>query len=156
AGAMAVVSGLALLAAGWARLGFVTELLSKPIRYGYMNGIALTVILSQIPKLLGFSAPGDGPLRKAWAIGESVLAGRPNIAALAIGGGTLLLILFLKRWPRIPGLLIGVVAATIVAGVMDLAATSGLSVLGPLPRGLPLPKVPLITLADLSQVVVGG
>ena len=55
AGAMAIVSGLVCIAAGLARLGFITELLSKPIRYGYMNGIALTVLLSQIPKLLGFS-----------------------------------------------------------------------------------------------------
>src|SRR5215469_13471046 len=55
AGMMAVVSGVVCMAAGLGRLGFVTELLSKPIRYGYMNGIALTVLLSQIPKLLGFS-----------------------------------------------------------------------------------------------------
>ncbi len=63
--AMAIVAGLVCLAAGLARLGFITELLSKPIRYGYMNGIALTVILSQVPKLLGFRAAGGGPLSKA-------------------------------------------------------------------------------------------
>src|SRR5580765_4762898 len=55
AGMMAIVSGIVCVSAGLARLGFITELLSKPIRYGYMNGIALTVLLSQIPKLLGFS-----------------------------------------------------------------------------------------------------
>src|SRR5215467_4570671 len=75
AGAMAIVSGLVCMAAGWARLGFVTELLSKPIRYGYMNGIALSVILSQIPKALGFSAKADGPLRQTWAILEKVWSG---------------------------------------------------------------------------------
>jgi MFS superfamily sulfate permease-like transporter len=63
-GTMAIVSGLVCVAAGFGRLGFVTELLSKPIRCGYMNGIALTVILSQIPKLLGFSVKADGPLRQ--------------------------------------------------------------------------------------------
>src|SRR5215470_18520184 len=51
AGMMAIVSGVVCVAAGLGRLGFITELLSKPIRYGYMNGIALTVLLSQIPKL---------------------------------------------------------------------------------------------------------
>ena len=61
---MAIVSGVVCVAAGLARLGFITELLSKPIRYGYMNGIALTVILSQIPKLFGFSVKADGPLRQ--------------------------------------------------------------------------------------------
>src|SRR4029453_6605388 len=116
-GMMAIVSGIVCIAAGLARLGFITELLSKPIRYGYMNGIAMTVILSQIPKLLGFSASGDGPLRQAWGIAESVGEGRTNAAALAIGGSSLVLILVLKRWPRLPGMLIAVAAATIVAGV---------------------------------------
>ena len=69
AGMMAVVSGTLCILAGVARLGFVTELLSKPIRYGYMNGIALTVLVSQLPKLFGFSVDGDGPLEQA--LGDS-------------------------------------------------------------------------------------
>src|SRR4029079_12423074 len=71
ASAMAVVSGVVCIAAGLAKLGFVTELLSKPIRYGYMNGIALTVIVSQLPKLFGFSIESDGPLSSLWAIGQA-------------------------------------------------------------------------------------
>src|SRR6188768_1732540 len=78
AGAMAIVSGLVCILAGVARLGFVTELLSKPIRYGYMNGIALTVLLSQTPKLLGFSIESDGPLRNVVAIDEGVIGGKVN------------------------------------------------------------------------------
>ena len=155
-GTLAIVSGIVCIAAGLARLGFVTELLSKPIRYGYMNGIALTVILSQVPKLLGFSASGDGPLRQSWAIGEKVLAGSTNVAALAIGGSALALILVLKRWPRVPGLLIAVAAATILVGVFDLAATTGISVLGPLPQGLPLPRLPLVPVDSLVAIVTGG
>ena len=58
---MAVVSGLVCILVGLMRLGFVTELLSKPIRYGYMNGIALAVLISQLPKLFGFSIDSDGP-----------------------------------------------------------------------------------------------
>jgi MFS superfamily sulfate permease-like transporter len=68
AGMMAVVSGIVCILAGVARLGFVTELLSKPIRYGYMNGIALTVLISQLPKLFGISIEDNGPLRELWAI----------------------------------------------------------------------------------------
>src|SRR5262247_4165971 len=74
-GMMAIVSGVVCIAAGLARLGFITELISKPIRYGYMNGIALTVMLSQIPKLLGFSVSEPGPMRQAWGIIQGVLAG---------------------------------------------------------------------------------
>ena len=73
AGMMAVVSGVVCIVAGLARLGFITELLSKPIRYGYMNGIALTVLISQLPKLFGFSIESDGPLRDLWAIATAVL-----------------------------------------------------------------------------------
>src|SRR4029079_13231663 len=87
AGMMAIVSGTVCVAAGLSRLGFITELLSKPIRYGYMNGIALTVILSQIPKLLGFSISARGPLRQAMAFAETVWTGGANVAAVAIGGG---------------------------------------------------------------------
>ncbi len=65
ASAMALVAGIVCVVAGLARLGFVTELLSKPIRYGYMNGIAFVVLLSQVPKLFGFSIEGDGPLLQA-------------------------------------------------------------------------------------------
>src|SRR6516165_7120233 len=75
---MAVVSGVVCILAGAVRLGFVTELLSKPIRYGYMNGIALTVLISQLPKLFGFSIESEGPLRNMWAIANAILAGRVN------------------------------------------------------------------------------
>jgi len=155
-GAMAIVSGIVCGAAGLARLGFIPELLSKPIRYGYMNGIALTVMLSQIPKLLGFSVSAEGPMRQAWAIGEQVRAGRINVTALAIGGAALVLILVLKRWPRVPGLLVAVGAATIVVAVFDLAARTGISVLGPLPHGLPQPRLPLVSFDSLRPIVTGG
>ena len=156
AGMMAIVSGVVCVAAGLARLGFVTELLSKPIRYGYMNGIALTVLLSQIPKLFGFSIDAEGPLRQVWAIIQQVLAGRTNVVALAIGASTLALILLFKRYPRVPGILIAVVAATVLVGVLDLATRAGVSVLGPLPQGLPTPTLPLIHLDDLVPVLMGG
>src|SRR6516164_8873920 len=120
AGMMALVSGVLCVAAGLARLGFITELLSKPIRYGYMNGIALTVLLSQIPKLCGFSVSAQGPLRQFWGIGQKVAAGVVNPTALAIGVGTLILIFLLKRWPRVPGILLAVVAATLMVAGFDL------------------------------------
>jgi high affinity sulfate transporter 1 len=156
AGAMAIVSGVVCVAAGFARLGFITELLSKPIRYGYMNGIALTVMLSQIPKLLGFSVSEPGPMRQAWGITQGVLAGRTNAAAFAIGAGTLAVILLLKRWPRVPGLLIAVVAATLVVALSGLASSAGVQVLGPLPPGLPALRLPIIEIDSLQAILTGG
>ena len=158
---MAFVSGAICVIAGLARLGFITELLSKPIRYGYMNGIALTVLLSQTPKLLGFKIDADGPLRQAWAIIEQIVAGRTNVVALAIGGGALALILLLKRFPRVPGILIAVVAATLIVAIFhlgagDLGASAGVSVLGTLPQGLPKLAIPLPRLDDLAPLLSGG
>jgi high affinity sulfate transporter 1 len=155
AGMMAVVSGVVCILAGLFRLGFITELLSKPIRYGYMNGIALTVLINQLPKVLGVSIERDGPLRDLSRIVRSVLDGRANVAVLAIGAGTLVVILVLKRFKRVPGILIAVVAATITVAAFDLSA-AGVKVLGPLPQGLPSFAVPWISFSDLGTVVIGG
>jgi high affinity sulfate transporter 1 len=153
---MAIVSGAVCILAGVARLGFVTELLSKPIRYGYMNGIALTVLISQLPKLFGFSIESDGPLRNIWAIGEAILGGKTNWIAFAVGAGTLAVILVLKRNRRIPGILIAVIGATAIVDGLDLAARAEVAVLGPLPEGLPAFAIPWITYADIVPVLVGG
>ena len=89
---MAVVSGLVCILIGVMRLGFVTELLSKPIRYGYMNGIALTVLISQLPKLFGFSIDSVGPLRDLLRIAQSILGGQANWTTFGVGAGTLVAI----------------------------------------------------------------
>jgi high affinity sulfate transporter 1 len=156
AGMMAVTSGVLCILAGIARLGFVTELLSKPIRYGYMNGIALTVVISQLPALFGFSVKADGLMTKAWAFGVAVLAGKTNWIALALGVATLAVILLLRRSQRLPGVLIAVLGATIITGTMDLAAGSGIAVLGSLPQGLPVLSFPLINHADIVPVLLGS
>jgi len=156
AGMMAVVSGTVCILAGAARLGFVTELLSKPIRYGYMNGIALTVLISQLPKLFGFSIEGHGPLRDLWEMAEAILGGKTNWTALAIGAGTLAVILLLKNSKRLPGVLIAVVGATAIVGALDLDARADVSVLGQLPQGLPGFAIPWITAADIIPVLIGG
>jgi high affinity sulfate transporter 1 len=156
AGMLAIVSGVVCVGAGLARLGFITELLSKPIRYGYMNGIALTVLLSQVPKLFGFSVKADGPLHQVRGIVDEVLGGSTNVVTLAIGAGALALILLLKSRPRVPGILIAVVAATIVVAAFDLATRAGVSVLGPLPLGLPSPRLPLVLVEDLTSILMGG
>lgn len=156
AGMMAIVSRTVCVLAGVARLGFITELLSKPIRYGYMNGIALTVLISQLPKLFGFSIESEGPLRSLWAIVSAILGGQINWVAFAIGLATLIVILLLGNNKRVPGLLIAVVGATLVVGVLDLGTQYGVKVLGPLPQGLPGFVVPWITSSDLIPVLIGG
>lgn len=156
ASAMALVSGLVCLAAGILRLGFITELLSKPIRYGYMNGIALTVLISQTPKLFGISVDSEGPARDVWHLVQALLDGKANWHAFAVGAGSLAIILLLKRFERVPGMLVAVVAATMVAWSLQFEARYGVKVTGSLPQGLPGFAFPLIDAADVQAILIGG
>ena len=156
AGMMALVSGALCVGAGVARLGFVTELLSKPIRYGYMNGIALTVIASQLPALFGFGVEAHGLLDESRQFALALLAGKTNLPALAIGAGTLLTILLLRPYPRLPGVLIAVTGSSCVVAVQDLTLRAGVPVLGALPQGLPGLSLPAMGAGDVMPVLLGG
>jgi high affinity sulfate transporter 1 len=156
AGMMALVSGAVLVLAGIFRLGFVTELLSKPIRHGYMNGIAVTVALSQLPKLFGFSIDSKGPIRDALAIAAQILTGKANWTTFAIGAGALVVILSLRNNKRVPGAAIAVVGATVIVGVLHLSTRAGVSVLGSLPQGLPAFGIPKIGATDMLPILIGG
>lgn len=152
---MAVVAGLTCIVAGLLRLGFITELLSKPIRYGYMNGIALTVLISQTPKLFGISVDGDGPGREVWLLLQALHDGQANWFSFTVGAGTLALILALKRFQQLPSILIAVVLATVAVGLFDLDS-QGVKVLGQLPQGLPGFVLPWLSGVDLAAVALGG
>ncbi|MBX7139626.1 MAG: sulfate permease [Chitinophagales bacterium] len=156
AGMMAIVSGIVCIMAGVFRFGFITELLSKPIRYGYMNGIALTVLISQLPKMMGFSIESSGPVRNVISIVQSVMDGKANYTAVLIGLSTLVIIMVLKRYKRIPGILIAVAGATFATGFWHLDQVYGVKVLGSLPQGLPSFRIPWISMDDLQDVIIGG
>jgi high affinity sulfate transporter 1 len=152
---MAIVSGLFCIVMGLLRLGFITELLSKPIRYGYMNGIALTVLISQLPKLFAISIDDQGPLRDLLNLGTALAAGKANWYSFAVGAGSLVLILLLKRFEKVPGILIAVVLATLCVTVFNLD-TVGVKVLGKIPQGLPSFALPWVGDADLVRIILGG
>ena len=155
--ALALLTGGLCILAGLARFGFITDLLSKPVRLGYLNGIALTVIIGQLPKLLGFSSSGDNLIQETISLIQGVAQGMTNWTAFAIGASCLAIVLvFKRRWPKIPGVLIAVVGATIVVGVFNLAVTAGVSVVGPLPQGLPSFQIPVVSLADLGALAAGA
>jgi high affinity sulfate transporter 1 len=156
AGMLAILSGILCIVAGISKLGFVTELLSKPIRYGYMNGIVLTVLIGQLPTILGLSVSGDDALQRAIALIPAILEGRINWTATAIGLSCLVVILACKRWAtKLPGVLMAVVGATIIVWLLDLDQQSNLSVIGPLPQGLPGFHAPIVFVTDL-QIVFSG
>ncbi len=148
AGALAILAGILCLGAAAARLGFLTDLLSRPIRVGYMNGIALTILVGQLPKLAGFSVDAGDVVGEVVALGRGVTDGAVVPLALVIGAGSLALILALRRISRrIPGVLLAVVIAGLLVAALDLS--SQLSVVGEVPRGLPAIGVPAVSWADL-------
>ena len=152
AATLGILVGLLCIASGLARFGFITDLLSTPIRYGYINGIALTVLVGQLPKLFGFSSEGDGFLREAMAFASGLADGETQPAALTIGLSCLLIILGFRRWrPRVPGVLIAVVLATIAVSAWGLA--DRLSVVGVLPQGLPSFDLPDVRVSDIGSLV---
>ena len=152
---MAIVSGVFCILAGTLKLGFITELLSKPIRYGYMNGIALTVLISQLPKLFGISIDSDGPLNNLWSLGQAIFAGQTHLYSLLLGAGCLLLILRLSRYERLPSILVAIILATLAVSFFSLDS-AGVKVLGQVPQGLPDFVMPWLSGVDLMQVLLGG
>ncbi len=152
AGVLAIEVGLVLAVGGLLKLGFVTDLLSKPIRIGYLNGIALVVILSQLPKLLGFSVDGDSVLEEATGIVTAIGAGETEALASSIGVTCLVTIFALRLWRRaIPGVLIAVVGA--IAVVATFGWSDDLPVVGAMPRGLPSPSLEGITVDDVISLI---
>ncbi len=156
ASALAVLTGLLMLGAAAGRLGFIADLLSKPTIVGYMNGLALTILVGQIPKLLGFSVDADTFLGECWAVVEGIFGGDVVAAAAGIGLLSLVLILVLNRWvPKIPAVLVAVVAAIAASVLLDLASR-GVKVVGELPQGLPSFTLPAVGLSDLGLLLAGA
>ena len=152
AGVLAIMIGGLLLAGRVFKLGFVTGLLSKPIRVGYLNGIALVIMLSQLPKLLGIPGTGGSLVGTAAGTAQAVAQGAINPLALLFGAGTIAVIVGCRFLPwKLPGVLIAVVAATALTAALDL--TTALPTVGSLPRGLPAPALGGISLDDVIALL---
>ena len=151
---LAILSGGMCIIAGIARFGFITELISKPIRYGYLNGIALTVIINQLPKVLGLSIAGNSIWEELLSLGQNIHDGKANSTALAISGSCLIIILGLKKIaPKISGVLVAMVGATIINSLFDLSRQAGISVVGNLPQGLPTFEIPNIAPMEFKTLL---
>jgi high affinity sulfate transporter 1 len=156
ASALALMVGAILVAAGLGGLGFVADLISTPTIVGYMNGLAVTILVGQLPKLFGFSAEGDGFVDELRGFVRGVADGDTVAASLAIGAFGLVVIVGLQHWlPRVPAVLVAVVLSIAAAIAFDLA-DHGVSLVGVLPQGFPPFTVPRIGLDDLGLLVGGA
>ena len=154
AGMLALLVGAVCIGAGVARLGFISDLLSQPVRLGYMAGLAVTIVVSQLPDLFGFETDGGNIVAEV----QDFMAGleETNGYALAVGLIALAIIAGLRRWrPRVPGILVAVIVTMIISAVLDLAAR-GVEVVGVLPQGFPRPALPTFDVADLPLLIGGA
>src|SRR4051794_10377278 len=154
AGMMAILVGLIMIGLGVAKLGFVADLLSKEVQVGYMNGLAITIIVGQLPKLCGFSTDADSFVDELRAFFSGIGATEPT--TLVVGLATLAVLLGLPRLTtKLPAILIAIVAATLVSALLDLSA-KGVKTVGALPQGLPTPKLPWTQVSDLGPLVIAA
>ena len=160
--AIALASLLALMVAGImivaavAKLGFIADLISKPTMIGYMNGLALTILIGQLPKLFGFKIEADGLIGEATGFVKGLAHGEVVPAAAVVGIAGIILILVLQRWlPKVPAVLIMVVLAIAATSVFHLA-DHGVSLVGVLPKGFPPLTIPSVRLADLGPLFAGA
>jgi len=152
AAALAALAGLFCLVAGVARLGFLTDLLSMPIRIGYLNGIALTLFVGQLPKLFGFRGRGGELPDQLAGFWSGLRNGDTNAPELALGVAALVTILVLSRFaPRFPGILVAVAGTMAAVPILNLASR-GIELVGRLPRGLPKFTLPPIDAGDLPTL----
>jgi high affinity sulfate transporter 1 len=156
ASALAILTGIMMIAAGAGHLGFVADLLSKPTILGYMNGLALTILVGQLPKLLGFSVDADGFVGEVVGVISGIVDGDVVVASAAIGLLSLAIMLVLGRvLPKVPAVLVAVVAAIILSVALSLA-DRGVAVVGPLVQGMPQFTIPTVGFNDLSLLIVGA
>jgi len=151
AGMLAILVGLIEIGLGVGKLGFVADLLSAEVQVGFMNGLAVTIVVGQLAKLSGFSTDADDFVGE---VREFVRGfDQHDNTALAIGLATLAVLLILPRVSRrLPAVLIAVVGATAVTAVFDL----DVGTVGSLPKGLPSLHVPWTGLGDVGPLVIAS
>jgi high affinity sulfate transporter 1 len=154
AGMLALLVGLIEIGLGLGKLGFVSDLLSSEVQVGYMNGLAITIIVGQLPKLCGFSTDADGFLDELRAWFDHLDA--TQTGAIAVGLGVLAILLVLPRFlPKLPAVLVAVAGATIVSAALDLAA-DGVATVGTLPQGFPTPEWPWTSFGDIGPLFLAA
>jgi high affinity sulfate transporter 1 len=153
---LSLIVGGIMLVAGLAKFGFIADLLSKPTQVGYMNGLALTIVIGQLPKLFGFSTDVSGLFQETKAFLQGLADSQANATAATIGVLSLALILLLNRFlPKIPSVLVAVVLASVAVNLGNLQ-DKGVSTIGTLPQGFPPFTIPHVAWSDLGPLVIGA
>jgi sulfate permease, SulP family len=151
AAALALVVGGLCLVARVARLGVLAELLSKPVLIGYLAGIAVLMIVSQLGKITGVPVSGDSTIAEVSSFVRGIDQLQPATVLLAAAVLALLLVIH-GRFPRAPAPLIGMLVAAAAVGLLDLE-DRGVLLVGDIPGGLPAVALPAVGLTDLFDLL---
>lgn len=152
--ALAIGSGLVLLAVGLLRLGWAAEFLSKPIVTGFVFGLVLVIIIGEIPKLFGLPPTSGDSIEQSIHIIDHITELDPWTTLLGVGALTMLF-LGARFVPWIPWGLVVLIAAVLIAATTDLSGR-GIAVVGEVPRGLPPIGLPGIGIHDIAPILFGG
>jgi high affinity sulfate transporter 1 len=153
---LAIMVGAIMTLATVAKLGFIADLISKPTMIGYMNGLALTILVGQLPKLFGFKISGDGFIAELIGFVEGLAKGEAVGAAAAVGIAGIIVILVLQRWlPKVPAVLVIIVLSIAAASIFHLA-DHDVSLVGVLPKGFPPLTIPHVHVSDLAPLFAGA
>ena len=151
AGMLAILVGLIEIGLGVGKLGFVADLLSSEVQVGYMNGLAITIIVGQLPKLSGFSTDADSFVEEVREFVTNF--DQRNATALAVGVVTLAVLIGLPRiTKKIPAVLVAVVGATLATAIFGF----DIGTVGTLPEGLPTPEVPWTHIGDVVPLLIAA
>lgn len=152
--AQALICALFFFLAWFFRLGGLANFLSQAVLVGFITGLGIEVLLSQIQKIMGVSIEAEGFFRE---LGATIAAiPQANWYSVALGVGTIVIIRLLKRFaPRLPGPLIALILMTAVVSIFSLN-DKGVSVLGEVPSGLPTFGLPQVSLVEYAQVALGA
>jgi high affinity sulfate transporter 1 len=154
--AMAICAGVVLLVAGFLRIGWVAEFLSKPIITGFVLGLVILVILGEVPHLAGVPTPKGQVVERIGALGNSVSRGEADLTTVVVSVVSLLILFGGQRLlPRVPWAAIVLLGGMAASKAFDLKAR-GVEVIGAVPRGLPTPQLPHLARADLGGVLTAG
>ena len=154
--ALALGSGLVLVAAGFVRIGWLAEFLSKPIVTGFVLGLTILVILNEVPHLVGLPTPAGKVVERVGALGSSVTRGEADLTTVAVSAVSLVVLFGGQRLaPRFPWGLLVLLGGLGVSAALDLQAR-GVEVVGQVPRGLPTPGIPAVDPADLAGLLSAG
>jgi SulP family sulfate permease len=152
ASAFVLVTGLVFLVAGVARLGFITQFLSKPVMAGFVVGLAIFVVVGQLNKLIGVEKTEGNTVEKLIGIVRELP--QADLVTLAVGALALAALFLLPRLsPRIPAGLVVLFGAIALSSALDLEG-QGVAVVGSLPQGLPSPTLPAVPLTDYLGMVL--